>query len=64
MNGGPKWRQISKTWQKFVFKCVLSDTEIKFFRLWAISTILLPARGTLLSGAFSGANVMINFNHK
>ena len=50
--------------QKFLFKCVLSDKEIKFFRLWALQAILLPARGTLLSGAFSGASVMINFNHK
>ena len=52
MNGGPKWRQISKTLnnhkkimfcsnrkifsQKFPFKCVFSDKEIKFFRLWVI----------------------------
>ena len=51
-NGGPKWRQISKTLknhkkimfcsnrkifpQKFLFQCVLSDNERKFFRLWAL----------------------------
>ena len=51
-NGGPKWRQISKTLknhkkimfcsnrkifsQKCLFQCVLSDKKRKFFRLWAL----------------------------